>query len=71
MNWRERIEINPEVCGGEPHIKGLQVPVSAITKVLANGGSMYEVMEANPGLNREDIHAAMVYTFQEVDNAGQ
>ncbi len=57
----ERIIIDPEVCGGEPCIKGTRVPVSIILSHLAAGESYEEIIENFPRITREDILACLEY----------
>lgn len=33
----DRIEVNPEILGGKPVIKGTRIPVYLIIKLLASG----------------------------------
>ncbi|MFW6151511.1 MAG: DUF433 domain-containing protein [Verrucomicrobiota bacterium] len=57
----ERIVIDPDVCHGQPCIRGTRVMVSNILNLLSNGAAIEEVLEAYPQLRREDIYAALSY----------
>lgn len=57
----ERINIDPEVCGGKPCIRGTRVWVSLILDFLADGVSEGEILTDYPYLTREDILAAIAY----------
>jgi len=46
---------------GKPTIRGLRITVEQITKALANGVSMTELLEDYPDLEWEDIQAALLY----------
>lgn len=53
-----RIEVNPEILLGKPVIAGTRIPVYLILNLLASGYSYERIIEAYPGLSREDITAA-------------
>lgn len=36
-DWKKRIEINPDIMGGKPVIKGTRVPVEVIVGGMAGG----------------------------------
>ena len=55
------IEINPEVSGGEPVIKGTRITVEFILELLANGWSYEEILENYPQLKNEDVIEAIRY----------
>ena len=63
-NWKERISIDPKVCHGKPCIKGTRIMVWIIVSCLANGDSIEDILEAYPGLKREDIQAALAYAAE-------
>jgi uncharacterized protein (DUF433 family) len=57
----ERITINPEVCSGDPTIRGMRLRVSNILEALAEGASRLELLESFPDLEDQDISAALAY----------
>ena len=59
--WRERIEVAPDLHHGDPCIKGTRIPVSMIMGSLADGMTPEEIQEAYPQLTIEDIQAALAY----------
>lgn len=61
MNELERITIKPEVCLGQPTIRGMRITVSLILKQVAGGMSMDEILDAYPELEKEDIVQALKY----------
>ncbi len=63
---KQRIEINPRVCGGQPIIKGTRVPVASLLEQLAAGESWESLMRGYPELTRADIQAALDYARQAV-----
>ena len=56
-----RIEVNPEILLGKPCIAGTRIPVYLILNLLASGYTPERIIEAYPGLTREDIVAALSY----------
>jgi len=64
MNRQEllqRITINPDICFGQPCIRGHRIWVSLILDFLASGMSIEEVLAEYPQLTREDVVACGVY----------
>jgi uncharacterized protein (DUF433 family) len=57
----ERIQINPNVMGGKPTIRGMRITVATIVDMVAYGYSFERILEAYPILEREDIEEAMRY----------
>ncbi len=61
MERLDRITINPDVCLGQPTIRGMRITVSVILKMLAAGASVQEVVDAYPELEVEDVQQALRY----------
>ena len=57
----DRITIDPQVCLGQPTIRGLRITVSVIVKMIAEGASVADVVAAYPELEEEDVRQAMRY----------
>ncbi len=57
----DRITIDPEICLGQPTIRGMRITVSIILKQIAAGMSAEEILEAYPDLEKEDISQALRY----------
>ena len=57
----ERIEINPEVMGGKPVIKGTRVPVETVLRKLGGGVTPEAVVRDHPRLTLDDIRAAQAF----------
>jgi uncharacterized protein (DUF433 family) len=57
----DRITVNPNVCLGQPTIRGMLITVSVILKMLAGGKSIQDVLEAYPELELEDVQQAIKY----------
>lgn len=61
MQRLDRITINPEVCLGQPTIRGMRITVSTILKQLASGMTHSEILGAYPEIEEEDIVQAVRY----------
>ncbi len=61
MDWRERIESNPDVLVGKPAVKGTRISVELILGWLGQGWTHDMLLEAYPQLAREDILAALAF----------
>ena len=69
MTLLERIELNPRVCNGKPVIKGTRIPVTVILEQIAEGASWESILGGYPELNKEDIHAALIYAKASLDHS--
>lgn len=58
MNWRDYVEVNPEVMTGKPVIKGTRIAVEHILERLGDGWTDTQLLEAYPHLKPEHIRAA-------------
>lgn len=61
MEKLDRITVNPEVCLGQPTIRGMRITVGVILKMLASGSTPELVLAAYPELVPEDIQQALKY----------
>jgi uncharacterized protein (DUF433 family) len=61
MNKLDRITIKPDLCLGQPTIRGMRITVSVILKMLGAGSSIADVLEAYPELDTEDVRQAIQY----------
>ena len=57
----ERIELNPEVMGGKPVIRGTRVPVELVLRKLGGGMSAEAILADHPRLTLDDIRAAQSF----------
>jgi uncharacterized protein (DUF433 family) len=60
----QRIEVDPNILMGKPVIAGTRIPVYLILNLLASGYDQDRIIQAYPGLTREDIRAALLYAEQ-------
>jgi len=56
-----RIIVNPEVCMGQPTIRGMRITVAFVLKLLASGMTHEEILKAYPELKEEDILQTIEY----------
>lgn len=61
----ERITVKPDVCGGQPTIRGMRITVSQILEMLAGGMTPEQVLEDFPYLERADIDACLDYAARQ------
>lgn len=61
MEKLDRITIDPNICLGQPTLRGMRITVSVVLKLLAGGKSVQEVLAAYPELETEDVRQAMRY----------
>jgi uncharacterized protein (DUF433 family) len=67
MNRKEllrRIIVDPNICFGKPVIRGTRIWVALIVENLAEGLTEDELLEEYPGLERDDIRAALAYAAE-------
>ena len=62
MDYKEYIEINPEIRFGKPCLKGTRISVYDVLGWLASGMSIEEIIEDFPQLNRDQILACLAYS---------
>lgn len=61
MEQIDRITVNPQVCLGQPTIRGMRITVSVVLKMLASGRTIQDVLDAYPELDAEDVRQAMQF----------
>ncbi|MDI6894696.1 MAG: DUF433 domain-containing protein [Bacillota bacterium] len=61
MDKLDRITVDPNICLGQPTIRGMRITVSVILKMLASGKSINDVLQAYPELEEEDVKQAIKY----------
>ncbi|PIP13208.1 MAG: antitoxin [bacterium (Candidatus Stahlbacteria) CG23_combo_of_CG06-09_8_20_14_all_40_9] len=57
----ERIVSEPNICGGEPCIRGTRIPVHIILSHLATGEDYDTILKNFPNIEKEDILACLEY----------
>ena len=57
----DRIEMNPEIMGGKPVIRGTRIPVETILRKLGAGVAPNDILGDHPRLTPDDIQAAPAF----------
>ena len=57
----KRIVSTPQVCGGEPCIKGTRIPVHVILSHIAAGEEYSSILKQFPRIQKKDILACLEY----------
>ena len=57
----ERIEMNPDVMGGKPVIRGTRVPVEIILRKLGASATPESIVQDHPRVTLDDIRAAQAF----------
>ncbi|GGF20071.1 DUF433 domain-containing protein [Hymenobacter cavernae] len=59
-----RITIDPNICHGQPTVRGLRYPVQNILELLASGMSDAEILADYEDLEVEDLRACQAYAAE-------
>jgi uncharacterized protein (DUF433 family) len=57
----DRIEVNPEIMGGKPVVRGTRVPVELVLRKLGAGMTVEAILGDHPRLTADDIRAAQAF----------
>ena len=57
----DRITVNPDICMGQPTVRGMRITVAFVLKLLASGMSHEEVLTSYPELEEDDIRQCIKY----------
>ena len=68
MNWKDRIETNPEVLSGKPVVAGTRIAVELVVELLAEDWTTEEILEQYPALSRPDIQACLHYAHERLQS---
>jgi len=60
-NYQDRIVRDPQICGGEPVVKGTRVPIRTILASLAEGDRTDAILRNFPTLTEEDVLAVIAF----------
>ena len=55
----KRIVIKPDICNGQPTIRGTRITAQTVLEFLAAGDTIEDVLEEYPTLTRDDILACI------------
>ena len=62
MDYKNYIEINPQIRFGKPCVKGTRISVYDVLSWLASGMSIDDIISDFPQLTREQILACLSYS---------
>jgi uncharacterized protein (DUF433 family) len=62
MDYKEYIEINPQIRFGKPCIKGTRISVYDVLGWLASGMTIDEIISDFPQINKEQILACLAFS---------
>jgi uncharacterized protein (DUF433 family) len=60
----DRISIDPQICHGQPCVRGTRIMAWLIVQYLANGDSTEDILAAYPSLTREDVQACLRFAAE-------
>ena len=56
-----RITVDPNICHGQPCIRGLRYPVEFLLELLSGDMTAEQVLADYPDLEQDDLRAAFAY----------
>ena len=57
----DRISVDPDICQGQPTIRGTRITVAVILRMIASGMTPQEIAQDYPELTEEDVRQAAAY----------
>ena len=60
-HFTERFISDPDICSGEPVIKGTRVTLRTLLHSLAEGATVAEILDDFPTLTEDDVRAAIAF----------
>ena len=57
----DRIQVDPNVCGGKPTIRGLRITVDFVLKLLGDAYTADDIVRQYPELEKQDVYQAAKY----------
>lgn len=66
LQWRamsrlDRITSDPEICHGQPVVRGLRYPVQTLLELMSSGMTFDEILADYEDLERDDLLAALEF----------
>lgn len=59
-----RIVLDPQICHGQPVVRGLRYPVESLLEFLAGGDSIEDLLAEFPDLERDDVLACLEFAAE-------
>jgi uncharacterized protein (DUF433 family) len=60
-NLLSRITVDPNICHGQPCLRGLRYPVEFILELLSSGMTVGQILADYADLEADDLRAACAY----------
>jgi uncharacterized protein (DUF433 family) len=57
-----RVAVDPDVCGGQPCIRGTRIYIAIILASLAEGLTPEQIIEEYPQLTLDDVRGALAFS---------
>ncbi len=61
MDYHQHILRDPQICGGEPVIKGTRVTIRTILASLVEGATIEQILKDFPTLTEKDVRAVIAF----------
>ena len=61
MEYQNFIVRDPQICGGQPVIKGTRVTLRTVLASLAEGARIEEILQDFPALSEDDVRAVIAF----------
>ena len=61
MNFTEQIVRDPQICGGEPVLRGTRVTLRTVLACLAEGATIKEILDDFPTLTEDQVRAIIAF----------
>ena len=61
MDYESKITRDPQICGGQPVIKGTRVTLRTVLASLAEGATVGEILGDFPTLNEDDVRTVIAF----------
>ena len=68
MDYKQRIESNPNVMLGKPKIRGTRITVELVLKKMAEGATKEDLLKMYPHITLEDVNAVLDYASEVISN---
>jgi uncharacterized protein (DUF433 family) len=62
----QKIDHDPKILNGKPHVRGTRLSVEFILELFASGATRDEVLKAYPQLTAQSIEEALKYAAQSI-----
>ncbi len=61
MDYHQYILRDPQICGGEPVIKGTRITIRTVLASLAEGATIEQILKDFPTLTEKDVRAVIAF----------